>query len=191
MQHIFGSLRLRGRAVPELTGGERAILSVVRALLIGPKADVKGLAYSEIGFLATFDTVYDAIHLEVRGEYQSIIENASKLGEKDGLRTGSVAKALFLLQQIGEWIPCTVDNITAVLYSYLGEDGVSLKNKVKMCLEELHKNKWIVEEDGKWRFLTTIERTFEQEVASKFAFAIEKKELAVEIAKNVVNEFRR
>jgi hypothetical protein len=190
MQHIFGSLRLRGRAVPELTGRERAILSVVRALLVGPKADVKGLAYSEIGSLATFDAVYDAIHLEVRGEYQSIIEDASKLGDKDGLKIGSVAKALFLLQQVGEWIPCTVDNIAAVLYSYLGEDGVSLRNKVKMCLEELHKNKWIAEEDGKWRFLTTIERTFEQEVASKFASPTEKQELAIEIAKNVVNEFK-
>jgi hypothetical protein len=190
MQHIFGSLRLRGRAVPELTGRERAILSVVRALLVGPKADVKGLAYSEIGSLATFDAVYDAIHLEVRGEYQSIIEDASRLGDKDGLKIGSVAKALFLLQQVGEWIPCTVENIAAVLYSYLGEDGVSLKNKVKMCLEELHKSKWIAEEDGKWRFLTTIERTFEQEVASKFASPIEKQELVIEIAKNVVNEFK-
>jgi len=190
MQHIFGSLRLRGRVVPELTGKERAILSVVRALLTGPKADVKGLAYSEIGSLATFDAVYDAIHLEVRGEYQSIIDDASKLGDKEGLKIGSVAKALFLLQQVGEWIPCTVDNITAVLYSHLGEDGVSLRNKVKMCLEELHKNKWIAEEDGKWRFLTTIERTFEQEVASKFASATEKRELAMEIGKNVVNEFK-
>lgn len=190
MQHIFGSLRLRGRAVPELTGRERAILSVVRALLIGPKANAKGLAYAELGSLATFDAVYDAIHLEVRGEYQSIIEDASKLGEKEGLKIGSVAKALFLLQQVGEWIPCTVDNIAAVLYSCLGEDGVSLRNKVKKCLEELQNNKWITEEDGKWRFLTSIERTFEQEVASKFASAIEKKELTIEVAKSVVNEFK-
>ncbi|MGB9760360.1 MAG: BREX system P-loop protein BrxC, partial [Thermoproteota archaeon] len=190
MQHIFGSLRLRGKAVPELTGRERAILSVVRALLVGPKTDVKGLAYAEIGSLATFDAVYDAIHLEVRGEYQSIIEDASKLGEKEGLKIGSVAKALFLLQQVGDWIPCTVDNIAAVLYSYLGEDGFSLRNKVKLCLEELQRNKWIAEEDGKWRFLTNIERTFEQEVASKFASASEKKELAVEIAKSVVSEFK-
>ncbi|MEM3572818.1 MAG: BREX system P-loop protein BrxC [Nitrososphaeria archaeon] len=190
MQHIFGSLRLRGKAIPELTGRERAILSVVRALLIGPKADVKGLAYAELGSLATFDAVYDAIHPEVRGEYQSIIEDATKLGEKEGLKIGSVAKALFLLQQIGEWIPCTIDNIAAVLYSYLGEDGVSLRNKVKICLEELQKNKWITEEDGKWRFLTNIERTFEQEVASKFASAVEKKELAVEVAKSIVNEFK-
>jgi hypothetical protein len=190
MQHIFGSLRLRGRAVPELTGRERAILGVVRALLVGPKTDVKGLAYAEIGSLATFDAVYDAVHLEVRGEYHSMIEDVSELGEKEGLNIGSVAKALFLLQQVGDWIPCTVDNIAAVLYSFLGEDGFSLRNKVKMCLEELQKNKWVTEEDGKWRFLTSIEKTFEQEVASKFASATEKRELAIEIAKTVVNEFK-
>jgi hypothetical protein len=190
MQQIFSSLRSRGRVTPELTGRERAILGVVRALLIGPKADTKGLAHAEIGSLATFDAVYDAIHLEVRGEYHAMIEEVTKLGPKEGLKVGSVAKALFLLQQVGEWIPCTVENISAILYTNLGEDGTRLKNRVKMCLEELEKNKWIAQDEGKWRFLSNIERTFEQDVAGKVASMSEKKELAVEIAKTVVNEFR-
>jgi low affinity Fe/Cu permease len=191
MQQIFTQLRLRGRTIPELLGvRERAILSVVRALLIGPKADVKGLAYSEVGSLATFDSVYDAIHLEIRGEYQAMIEEADKLGEKEGLKVSSVAKALFLLQQVGEWIPTTVENISAILYPHLGEDGTKLKNKVKNCLEELRKNKWVVEDEGKWRFLTNIERTFEQDVAAKVASISEKRDLATEIIKGVITEFR-
>jgi hypothetical protein len=190
MQQIFSSLRSRGRVTPELTGRERAILGVVRALLIGPKADTKGLAYTEIGSLATFDVVYDAIHLEVRGDYQAMIEEANKLGEKEGLKVGSVAKALFLLQQVGEWVPCQVENISAILYPNLGEDGTRLKNRVKMCLEELEKNKWIAQDEGKWRFLSNIERTFEQDVAGKVASISEKRDLAIENAKTIVSEFR-
>ena len=191
MQQIFTQLRLRGRTIPELLGvRERAILSVVRALLVGPTGDVEGLAKRELGSLATFDMVYDAIHLEIRGEYQSMMEEIGKLGEKDGLKVSSVAKALFLLQQVGDWIPCTVENISALLYPRLGEDGNALIEKVKACLEELRKNRWIVEDEGKWRFLTNIERTFEQDVASKVATIIEKRNLAFEIIKSVVNEFK-
>jgi len=193
MQEIFSLLRSRGRATPELTGRERAVLSVVRALLIGPKADV-GLAHAELGVLATFDMVYDAIDVEikaVRSEQQAAIEEIAKLGEKDGLRVDSVAKALFLLQQVSDWLPCTVENISAVLYPRLGEDKVRLEKKVRACLEELKKGKWVAEEDGKWRFLTDVERTFEQDVASKIASASEKRNLAFEIIKKEMSQFKR
>ena len=193
MQDIFSVLRSRGRATPELTGRERAVLSVVRALLIGPGTKV-GLADSELGVLATFDMVYDAIDVEikaVRSEQQAMIEEISKLGEKEGLRIDSVAKTLFLLQQVGDWLPCTVENISALLYPRLGEDKAKLENKVRACLEELRKGKWVIEEDGKWRFLTNIERTFEQDVASKIASATEKRSLALEIVKKALSQFKR
>jgi len=193
MQDIFSVLRSRGRATPELTGRERAVLSVVRALLVGPGANL-GLADSELGVLATFDMVYDAIDVEikaVRSEQQAIIEEIAKLGEKDELKIESVAKTLFLLQQVSDWLPCTVENISALLYPHLGEDKVKLENKVKACLEELKEKKWVIEEDGKWRFLTNIERTFEQDLASKFASATEKRSLAFEVIKKAFSQFKR
>lgn len=193
MQDIFSALRSRGRTTPELTGRERAVLSVVRALLVGSGANL-GLADAELGVLATFDMVYDAIDVEikaVRSEQQAIIEEIAKLGEKDGLKIEAVAKTLFLLQQVSDWLPCTVENISALLYPRLGEDKLKLENKVKACLEELKEKKWVSEEDGKWRFLTNIERTFEQDVASKLASAVEKRSLAVEIMKKTFNQFKR
>ena len=68
---------------------------------------------------------------------QAVIEEIAKLGKKVRLKVDSVAKTLFLLQQVGDWMPCTAENISALLYPRLGEDRVKLENRVKACLEEL------------------------------------------------------
>lgn len=181
MQDIFGALRSRGRGGMALTGRERSVLSVVRAMLGDPSY---GLADKPLGTLATFDTVYNAIESEldaIRSEQIKKIKETEGLGTREDLKVGSVAKALFLLQQIGEWIPCTVENISAVLYPYLGADGTELRHKVEMCLEALKDSKLVTEESGKWRFLSDIERSFESDVDGEIVSMSEKKKLISEL----------
>lgn len=188
MVDIFGSLRSRGRVSPELTGRERAVLGVARSAILT-------LTNEKIGKLVTFDVIYDAIEEElkaVRSEYQSLIHSEiGKLGEIDGLKISAVAKALFLLQQVGEWVPCTVSNIAAVLYSETGVDQNRHEEKIQKCLQELEAKKFVIAEEGKYRFLSTVERTFEQDVASQFVGGGEKEELAVEIAEECLKDFKK
>jgi hypothetical protein len=99
-----------------------------------------------------------------------------------------VAKVVFLLQQVGAWLPCKVENISALLYPRLGGDRNELENDVKGCLEELKRGRWIVEEEGKYRFLSEIERTFEQDVERQPVNETEKREVAQQLMANVLDE---
>ena len=188
MIRIFGVLRSRGRISPELTGRERAVLQVARWALLN-------LLDKNIGALVTFDLIYDAISEElkaVRSEYQALIESEiGKIGEVDGLRVDSVAKALFLLQQVSEEIPCTIENVAAVLYPGLGVDQRSHEERVAACLKKLVEGKWVICEEGKYRFLSEIERTFEQDVEGQVVRAADKERLVLDIAKESLKDFRK
>lgn len=179
MQEIFGLLRSRGKASEDLTGRERAVLAVTRALLI---SEFNGLPLveKELGILATFDMVYDAINEElkvVRSELQAIIDNdISQLGESDGITIAAVAKALFLVQQVGDWLPTTLKNISALTYPSLGFDLDRHTKRVDNCLKKLIEGKWITREDEKYRFLTEVERNFEREVSIQNASEQEKRD---------------
>jgi hypothetical protein len=187
MINVFGVLRSRGRVSPELTGRERAVLQVAKWALLK-------LVDKDVGALITFDTVYDAIVEElkaIRSEQQALIESEiGKAGEVVGMRVESVAKALFLLQQVGEEIPCTVSNIAAVLYPKLGVDQKEHEEKVRACVENLVKGRWVKEDEGKFRFLTEIERTFEQDVAAQTPRATDKEALVLEVAEDSLKEVK-
>jgi len=169
MIDIFARLRAKGRSLGQdtrLAGRERAVLSIVQSILSElVKRDV------EIGALVTFDLLYDSIDSVLRivssDENNLITERISQLGEVEGLSVSSVAKALFLLQQVDDWIPCTLNNVGAVLYPALGIRPYEHLEKVKECLDLLIKHRWVKEEEGKYRFLSEVERTFEEEVATQ------------------------
>jgi hypothetical protein len=193
MQEAFGALRSRGGASQDLTGRERAVLGVVRATLVGVR-DRQGLADRPLGELATFDMVYDAIDEElraVRSAQQAVItHDIAQLGERDGVQVDAVAKALFLLQQAGDWLPCTAENITALLYPCLGAEKGELERGVRACLAALREGVWVAEEEGKYRFLSEVERTFEQDVAQQTANELEKRQLTQEVLKQVLKDLK-
>lgn len=193
MQEVFGLLRSRGRASFELTGQERAVLKVAQALLLGVKGR-PGLADQALGELATFDVVYDAIDEElkvVRSSEQAMIEkDIAELGERDGMRVDSVAKALFLLQQVSGWLPCTVENLVAVLYPRLGVDKAEVEGRVRVCLDALKQGNWVTEEEGKFRFLSDVERTLEQRIESQFIGEGDRRELTSVVLKGVLRDYK-
>lgn len=188
MINIFSVLRSRGRVSPELTGRERAVLQVARWALLN-------VVDRDVGALITFDTIYDAIVEElkaIRSEQQALIESEiGKAGEIAGMRVESVAKALFLLQQLGEEIPCTISNIAAVLYPSLGVDQKEHEERVRGCVEGLLKGRWVKEEEGKFRFLTEVERTFEEDIAAQRVRATDKEALILETAKESLKELKK
>jgi hypothetical protein len=169
MIDIFSRLRSKGRIMGQdtrLAGRERAVLSVVQSILLELfKRD------SEIGDLVTFDLLFDSIDSVLRivstDENNLITERIAQLGELEGLEVSSVAKGLFLLQQINDWIPCTLNNVGAVLYPKIGLRPHEHSERVKQCLELLIEHRWVKEEEGKYRFLSEVERTFEEDVTAQ------------------------
>ena len=188
MINVFGVLRSRGRVSPELTGRERAVLQVVGGAL-------RNLLDENPGVLVTFDMVYDAISEQLKAvspEHQTLIESEiAKAGEIEGMTLESIAKALFLLQQVKEEIPCTISNVAAVLYPGLGVDQKEHEERVRACLDGLVKGKWVKEEEGKYRFLSEIERTFEQDVGAQVVRVSDKEALILDAAKESLKGFKK
>jgi len=195
MIDIFARLRAKGRRMGQetkLAGRERAVLSVVQSVLL--ELIKRG---SKVGVLVTFDLLYDAIDSVLKivsAEENSLItERIAKIGKVEDLEVSSVAKALFLLQQIEDWIPTTLKNISAVLYPGLGVDPSEHLEKVEKALELLIKHRWIREEEGKYRFLSEVERSFEEEVNDVLQIIrrVEIENRAVEVASDFLKNLKK
>ena len=188
MQEIFNIMRY-GRAPHGVTGArERAVLSVVRAILLGVK-DRPPLTDSPLADMVTFDMVYDAIDEELKyigsSERAAIESDIAQLGKRGDVKVESVAKCLFLLQSV-EWVPRTVENIAALLYPAIGVEKSKLDNDVKDCLEVLKEQRWVDEIEGQYRFLRLIERSFERDVAQQEATPREIGELTQRLFQAIV-----
>lgn len=195
MIDIFARLRAKGRRIGQetkLAGRERAVLSVVQSILLELiKRD------AQVGTLATFDLLYDAIDSVLKivsaDENSLITERIAELGKVEDLEVSSVAKALFLLQQIEDWIPPTLNNISAVLYPNLGANPSEHLSRVEKCLDLMIKHRWVREEEGKYRFLSEVERTFEEEVndALQLIRRSEIENRVVEIASDALKSLKK
>ena len=195
MIDIFARLRAKGRRMGQetkLAGRERAVLSVVQSILLEL---IK--RSSQVGILATFDLLYDAIDSVLKivsaDENSLITERIAKLGKVEELEVSSVAKALFLLQQIEDWIPTTLNNISAVLYPRLGVDPSGHLEKVEKILELLIKHRWVRKEEGKYRFLSEVERNFEEEVndAIQLIRRVDVENRVVEVTSNALKNLKK
>lgn len=192
MQDVFDILRARGAKV---TGRERTVLQAVSSMMTGIK-ERRGLANSPVGDLAAFDAVYDVLEEELKAvasSEEAAIERISKLGKCGDVTVASVAKAVFLLQNV-EWLPCNISNIAAVLYPRLGEDKNTLEASIKECLETLRKGIWITEKQGTYRLLSEFERSFEQLVLEKRSdpdITTKKRQLSDAIAERIVKDQQR
>jgi hypothetical protein len=194
MIDIFASLRAKGRKLGQetkLAGRERATLGVVQSIL---KDQISKNA--NVGDLATFDLIYDAIDAVLKivssDENSIIAERIDDLGEINGLKVSSVAKALFLLQQIEEWIPCTSHNIAAVLYPKIGVSPADHQDTIQKCLDSLASHKWIKLEEGTYRFLSQIERNFEEDVNDALQMVVgELKDRVIKVASDSLKDLKK
>lgn len=188
---ILGKLRGRGGDAEGLTGRERAILAVAQAALCG-----SGLAGAEIGPLVTFEHIFDAIVGDTRSipsAHEAEIRELAELGTREGVPVQAVAKALYLLQQVPEWVPATPGNLAALLYPFLGADGDAILRGVRAALAELVERHYVGEREGVFRFLLPTERTFEEDVerARRNLTAAQRRRLGQEILRELLGGFSR
>jgi hypothetical protein len=194
---ILAQLRGRGVGAEGLSGRERAILAVAQSALCSG-----GLATREIWPgggappLVTFERLFDAIVGDTRAvpsAHEAEIRELARLGSKGGVPVQAVAKALYLLQQVSEWVPATAENLAAVLYPSLGSRGEEVAGGVRAALAELVDRHYVGEQEGVFRFLAPMERTFEEDItrARRDITAAQRRRLALEVLRELLAEFTK
>jgi len=188
---ILGQLRAHGGGGEGLTGRERAILEVAQLALRD-----SGLLEEDLGPLVTFEHLYDAMAsgtVAVPTAHEAEIRELASAGAKGAVSVQAVAKALYLLQQVPEWVPATPENISGVLYPGLGARAEDVAAGVRASLAELMDERHQVgEKDGAFRFLAPVERTFEQDVARAAGnlTAAQRKRLGQEILGELLRDLK-
>lgn len=193
LQEIFSALRQRGTGSEEsrrrLGGRERSMLQTLHAVLRG-EGSRRPFTDQPVGCLVTFDLLFDAIGTElsiIQSDHYDAIVNRVAAG---GVSAPCVAKALFLLQQVGEWLPCSLENVAAVIHPDLGTDVNTHREAVKKSLEALIEASWVIEEQGTYRFLSPAEHDFEREVRGSQPTPAEKKQAVFELMRGLLQRVR-
>lgn len=193
LQEISKSLVRSVDEARRLSARERSMLKIVHAILRG-EGDIESFADKELGTFVTFDVLYDSISSDLRlikSDYHDIIENEiGKLGEIDGVKVSSVAKALFLLQNVEERVAPTLDNISATLLPDIGADINKLKDAVTNCLNRLFDYGWVVRENGNYRILTYEEHKLEDTIRENLPRPAEKRAFLKEKLKEKLGSFK-
>lgn len=193
MQDIMGAMRGSVEEARRLAGSERSMLKITQTLLNGEGGITAG-ADQEVGWLANLDVFFDALSpdlMTVRGEQVRAIQEIAGLGDAQGIPVQRVAKALFLLQQVGRRYPTTVENIAAALVSSVDQDIHTLEEVVKEALEKLYKAGWVVPEEGKYRLLTREEHDLESEVRRNWPNPAELTDKGtIPLLKEILEKFR-
>jgi len=196
LQAIFSGLRQQSGGSDEsrrrLAGRERSMLNTVHAVLRG-EGGLEPFADKAIGELVTFDRLYDAISTElsvIKSDHHNAITRRVAEVTTDGLKAVKVAQALFLLQQVGEWLPTTLDNIAAVLYADVDQDVHSHRDRVEATLEALKREGWVREEEGQYKFLSQDEHDFERKVRENTPTPVQKTDQAVDLASGLLRTYR-
>ena len=188
-QRALGLIRGKGYGTQGLTGRERTMLDLVRA-------SIRPLLDKPIGMLITLDEIFNAIEEELgalRGSEMAQMKELIELEEKEKLPVQKVAKALYLLQQVGDWLPTTSENIASVLFDSMDSNYHQILDSVQQSLEILCKANYASKKEGKFRFLTGMERWFEEEVHREIAKIpnVKKMKLMREILGEKLSEFQK
>lgn len=189
---ILGSLRGHGYRPEGLTGRERAMLGIAQAAICD-----SDLTQRSVGALVTMDQIFDGIvgdTKSVPSEHEREIRELKALGVRGeggaAVSVQAVAKAVYLLCRVPQWVPATTENVAAALYPALGTPGEHVLESVRQGLAELEKGHYIGEQEGAHRWLTQIERTFEEDVARERVSASERRQTIQDLLREALETFR-
>ena len=130
------------------------------------------LASQEVGVLASFDQVFDALENDLLSqEYlgasgvRSIYESGKRLTKATPLPADRVLKVLYLIQRV-TFVPRTAENIAKLLVSRLNDNVPVLREQVEAALMALQEAGYVARDEatGEWKFLNERERTIEQAI---------------------------
>ncbi|MFR8070435.1 BREX system P-loop protein BrxC [Faecalimonas sp.] len=160
LQSTYNSVRNRGASGKSTSQGERSLLKGFR------DAAVKH-ANDSLDSVIPFSEFYGSLEEELEQDVRIVMERAAK---KDTLEMPfdlDVLKILFMIKDMDNEMPATVENLTILMISHIDEDKVALQPKVEKALYRLQQENLIQRDDDKYIFLTNDEQQVEIDIAKQ------------------------
>lgn len=152
VQNTYTYIRTKGFAGAHLSSGARSLLSAVQETAIKNEN-------AEIGALIPFSAFYDTISTAVDSSVEQIITRAEGFVAEGKLNNTDipVLKTLFMLRG-SNTLPPTIENITTLELTQLGEDKLELEKRIKASLKRLEDEVFIQKSGDNYNFLTDEEQ---------------------------------
>ncbi|MDO4746800.1 MAG: BREX system P-loop protein BrxC [Candidatus Saccharibacteria bacterium] len=152
VQNTYTYIRTKGFAGAHLSSGARSLLSAVQETAIKNQN-------AEIGALIPFSAFYDTISTAVDSSVEQIITRAEALAIEGKLNQEDIPilKTLFMLRG-SNTLPPTIENITTLELTQLGEDKLELEKRIKASLRRLEDEVFIQKSGDNYNFLTDEEQ---------------------------------
>lgn len=138
--------------------GERSMLGVVQEV-------ATDLANRPLGYLASFDQMFEGIRASLKSANQRAIINAGNARDSGKLSPLAVRllKALFLVKYVDSF-KATPRNLTVLVYDRFGTDLAQLGKDVNEALNSLEAQTYIQRNGDLYDYLTNEEQKIEQEI---------------------------
>ncbi|RXE57714.1 BREX system P-loop protein BrxC [Acetivibrio mesophilus] len=156
VQSIFNGIRLHGASGKHLSEGERSLLSGFQ------ESAIKYLD-KELGTLIPLQAFYDTIDKFLDHNIKIVIDRAERNDNLEKPFDIDVLKVLFMLKYVKE-LPANIDNLSAVMLSFVDEDKLVLKKKIDASLRRLEKQTLIQKNGDRYIFLTNEEQDINKEI---------------------------
>jgi len=147
-----------------ISGGVRSMISVIMETL-------QDLADEEIGVMASFDQVFDAVENDLLSQEYLGASGVRAIRESHERVPGApmapdrVLKVLWLLQRVA-WVPRVPETVAKLLIQNINGDIVQIRSQVEQTLHSLQDSGYVARDEatGEWKFLNERERTIEQAI---------------------------
>ena len=155
LQAVFTRARQMGASGKHLASGERSMLDAF-------KIASQALQQQPLGTLAPFHLFYEAIAGFLEGAVKRVIERAS---DNPALRPWDVdlLKTLFMVKYVSSF-PGTVENLTTLSLTQIGEDRLLLSQRIASSLERLEGQTLISRNADRYSFLTDDEQDVSRQI---------------------------
>ncbi len=187
--HFDILLHLLGQLAKSTGGmGLRSAIKVIQEILKGDGERTEGVANKQVGWLATTETLYDALEKDIKQAFSTVYNSVSNVEIQfpDSQIHIAVAKTVAILQILKN-IPITEHNISALLQSSI--EGPSFSEKVSKAVDDMISNPRLPfgEQNGSLRFFSEKLNEIEKDRAEIIPRTIELKRIFSEGLKNVFN----
>lgn len=134
--------------------GERSMLAVFQEV-------AKGISGQDVGYLATFDLMFDGIAASLRGDFQTAVRLAER--QLTDPLAARILKALFVLKWVREFKP-TPRNVAILTIDRPDVDIQQHEKAVRESLNLLDSQSYLQRNGEVYEFLTNVEKDIEVEI---------------------------
>ncbi len=157
LQSSYDSIRNRGSSGKSMSSGERSLLSAFQDAAIKYGND-------ELDRFVPFAQFYNTMESFLEQDIRVVMERAAKNESLEKPLDLDILKLLFMLKDMDNDMPTTLDNLTSLMVSNIDEDKIALRAKIEKALYRLMGQNLVQRDDDKYIFLTNDEQQVNIEI---------------------------